>query len=75
MSAPETSNKSGKHSAVEKSSASRPESNPAPGAKPKPGSFGSDRSGKSANSAGLGGRPGEVSGKVRKTKGSTKKTV
>jgi hypothetical protein len=68
---PETSHKSGKHSSVEKASASRPESQPAPGAKPKPGSFGSDRSGTTGNAAGLGGRPGEVSGKVRKTKGST----
>jgi hypothetical protein len=38
----QTSNKSGKHSSVEKLTASRPEFDAAPGAKPVPGAFGSD---------------------------------
>ena len=70
--APQKSKKSGKHSAVEKAGASRPESGPAPGAKRKPGSFGIDRSG-TAGPKGLGGRRGEVSGKEKKTNLSTKR--
>ena len=71
---PETSKKAGKHSAVEKSTASRPESGPAPGARPKPGTFGEGRS-EAAGPKGLGGRPGDVSTKVSKTKGSIKQTA
>lgn len=70
---PQTSNKSGKHSSVEKLAASRPEFAAAPGAKAKPGSFGDGRAKKggeaSASTKGLAGRPGEVSEKVKKTKG------
>jgi hypothetical protein len=73
---PETSNKTGKHSSVEKLAASRPEFAAAPGAKAKPGSFGDGRAKKgrepatgSATTKGFGGRPGEVSDKVKRTKG------
>lgn len=40
----QTSNKSGKHSSVEKLAASRPEFGSAPGAQPVPGAFGDDDS-------------------------------
>lgn len=40
----QTSNKSGKHSSVEKLAASRPEFGTSPGAKPVPGAFGEDES-------------------------------
>jgi hypothetical protein len=64
----QTSNKSGKHSSVEKIAASRPEFAESPGAHPKDGAFGAGNPG----SEGLNGRPGEVSRKVRSTKGASK---
>src|SRR3954470_6365118 len=72
----QTSNKTGKHSSVAKLAASRPALAEAPGAHPKPGAFGdgSPRKGRerpagTPGSQGLGGRPGGVSNKARKTKG------
>jgi hypothetical protein len=72
----QTSNKTGKHSSVQKLAASRPEFGDAPGAHPKDGAFGdpSPKTGKehpagSPGSKGLNGRSIQVSNKVRKTKG------
>jgi hypothetical protein len=70
------SNKTGKHSAVEKLAASRPEFAESPGARPKDGAFGDstpkkdrERPGGTPGSQGLSGRPGGVSNKARKTRG------
>jgi len=73
----QTSNKTGKHSSVEKLAASRPEFGESPGAHPKSGAFGNPTPEEdtehplgSNGSRGLNGRPGGISNKVRKTKGA-----
>ncbi len=72
----QTSNKSGKHSSVEKAAASRPGMDDAPGFHPKDGAHGDgtpdkdrDRPNGTPGSIGLHGRPGGVSDKGIKTRG------